>query len=294
MYENDYALERRLKELDPELHQRFSAVVFSAPYILSKYKTLFPTFTDHSIIHSLDVIEFCNKIIGDQIKMMNADEIYTLLLGCYLHDTGMGVSKEDYLEFTPQIDFGDYFINHDKDDIPAIVRSYHHEYSGLFIKKYANFFDFPSKEHQFVVTQIARGHRKINLEDKKEYPITYPLNNGNTICLPYLAALVRLADEIDVTAARNCLVDFKPTSLTKEIDIIEFAKHEAVKNLQITDQEMIVEVETDDTKLIKELEKLVEKMQHTLDICRHAVNGVCKFTIHQEKVILDIKKAESR
>lgn len=292
MYEHDFALERRLQELSKDLHERFNSVVFSSPYILTKYKTLFPTFTDHSIIHSLNVIEFCNKIIGDQIDKMNVDEIYAILLGSYLHDTGMGVSKEDYEEFTPQIDFGTYFENHSKDDVPAIVRSFHHEYSGLFIKKYAKFFDFPSDEYMHAVIQIARGHRKVDLEDKKEYPIEYPLPNGNTICLPYLAALVRLADEIDVTAARNCLIDFDLTELTDEIDIIEFAKHEAVKDLVTTDKEFIVKVETDDEHLIKELEKLVEKMQKTLNICRHAVNGVTKFTINQEKVILDIKKAE--
>ena len=292
MYEHDFALERRLSELSPELHERFNSVVFSSPYILTKYKTLFPTFTDHSIIHSLNVIEFCNMIIGDQIDKMNVDEVYVLLLGSYLHDTGMGVSKEDYEEFTPQIDFGTYFENHSKEDIPAIVRSFHHEYSGLFIKKYAKFFDFPSDEYMHAVIQIARGHRKVNLEDKKEYPIEYPLPNGNTICLPYLATLVRLADEIDVTAARNCLIDFKLTELTDEIDIIEFAKHEAVKELVTTDKEFIVKVETEDKALIKELEKLVEKMQKTLNVCRHAVNGVAKFTINQERVILDIKKAE--
>ena len=75
MYEHDFALERTLQEKSPELHARFNSVVFSSPYILTKYKTLFPTFTDHSIIHSLNVIEFCNKIIGDQIDKMNVDEI---------------------------------------------------------------------------------------------------------------------------------------------------------------------------------------------------------------------------
>ena len=292
MYEHDFALERTLQEKSPELHARFNSVVFSSPYILTKYKTLFPTFTDHSIIHSLNVIEFCNKIIGDQIDKMNEDEIYAILLGSYLHDTGMGVSKEDYEEFSPQIDFGVYFDNHSKDDIPAIVRSFHHEYSGLFINKYQHFFDVPSKEHLFAVIQIARGHRKINLEDKKEFPVALEVPSGNTICLPYLAALVRLADEIDVTAARNCMLDINMKDLKDEIDIIEFAKHDAVKDLVITDKEFIVKAETNDEGLIKELNQLVKKMQKTLDICRHAVNGVTKFTINQDTVLLDIKKAE--
>ena len=292
MEKYDYALERRLEKTSAELHERFNNVVFSTPYILTKYKTLFPTFTDHSIIHSLNVIEFCNKIIGEQINMMNPDEVYTILMGCYLHDTGMGVSKRDYDEFTPQINFGNYFDNHSRDDIPAIVRNFHNEYSGLFIKKYANFFEFPSKEHLFAVIQIARGHRKTDLEDKDEYPIAFKVPSGNTVCLPYLSALVRLADEIDVTAARNCLLDVQIKDLTDEMDILEFSKHEAIRDLEITDKEFIVKAVTNDEELIKELHVLITKMQKTLDVCRRAVNGVTPYIIHQERVVLDIKKAD--
>ena len=199
----DYLLERRLKELSPELHARFSDTVFALQQILSNYQLIFPLFTDHTELHSLNIIEFCNKLIGNQINKLNADEIYCILMGCYFHDTGMGISKRDFEEFSKKIDFGDYFLTHDKDNYPEIVRNFHNEYSGLFIKKYAKFFEFPSEEHLFAVIQISRGHRKTNLFDTKEYPVALKVPNGNTICLPYLSALVRLADEIDVTASRK-------------------------------------------------------------------------------------------
>ena len=197
MSQFDFALERRLKELDSDLHQRFSDTVFALQQILSNYKLIFPDFTDHTELHSLNIIEFCNQLVANQINKLNADEIYCLLVGCYFHDTGMGISENDFHEFSKQIDFGDYFLTHDKNNYPEIIRSFHNEFSALFIKKYARFFDFPSKEHLFAIAQISRGHRKTNLLDHEEFPLELKVPNGNTICLPYLSALVRLADEID-------------------------------------------------------------------------------------------------
>ena len=280
----DYLLERRLKELSPELHARFSDTVFALQQILSNYQLIFPLFTDHTELHSLNIIEFCNKLIGDQINKLNADEIYCILMGCYFHDTGMGISKRDFEEFSKKIDFGDYFLTHDKDNYPEIVRNFHNEYSGLFIKKYAKFFEFPSEEHLFAVIQISRGHRKTNLFDTKEYPVALKVPNGNTICLPYLSALVRLADEIDVTASRNSEAIYDLSKIVVESHLIEFMKHEAVKGLEIREKEFIMYVSTKDEKILKSLYILADKMKKTLDECRSVVNNETPFVISQEAI----------
>lgn len=285
MKKTDFALERRLRELDVNLHQRFTDAVFALQHILSNYKLIFPDFTDHTELHSLNIIEFCNELVGDQIDKLNADEIYCLLLGCYFHDTGMGISHKDFEEFSKKIDFGNYFDTHDKDNLPEIIRNFHNEYSGLFVKKYAEFFEFPSDEHLFAIMQISRGHRKTNLLDDNEYPLSLKLQNSdNTICVKYLSALVRLADEIDVTAARNSHVIYDISKLTHEIDIIEFMKHDAVKGLLIDKKEFTLLIETDDEKIFSGLEKVAAKMQKTLDYCRSAINSVSQFEITQERV----------
>ena len=280
----DYLLERRLKELSPELHARFSDTVFALQQILSNYQLIFPLFTDHTELHSLNIIEFCNKLIGNQINKLNADEIYCILMGCYFHDTGMGISKRDFEEFSKKIDFGDYFLTHDKDNYPETVRNFHNEYSGLFIKKYAKFFEFPSEEHLFAVIQISRGHRKTNLFDTKEYPVALKVPNGNTICLPYLSALVRLADEIDVTASRNSEAIYDLSKIVVESHLIEFMKHEAVKGLEIREKEFIMYVSTKDEKILKSLYILADKMKKTLDECRSVVNNETPFVISQEAI----------
>ena len=287
MSKYDYALERHLKALDPVLHQRFSDTVFALQQVLSNYKLIFPDFTDHSEQHTLNIIDFCNNLIADNIDRLNADEIYCILMGCYFHDTGMGISHEDFDEFSKQIDFGDYFLTHDRDNYPEIVRNFHNEYSGLFLKKYARFFEFPSPEHLFAVIQISRGHRKTDLEDLKEYPIALITSNGATICLPYLTALVRLADEIDVTASRNSKVVYDLHKAMEEVHVIEFMKHEAIKDLIIKEKEFILLVDTDDPKILDQLAILVGKMKKTLDCCRSAVNDKTPFKISQETIKIE-------
>ena len=284
----DFLLERRLRELDPNLHARFKDTVFALQQILSNYQLIFPLFTDHTELHTLNIIDFCNKLIDTQIDKLNADEIYCILLGCYFHDTGMGISHKDFDEFSKQIDFGNYFETHSRDNYPEIIRNFHNEYSGLFIKKYAHFFEFPSDAHMFAIIQISRGHRKTDLYNEEEYPSSLKAPNGNTICLPYLSALVRLADEIDVTASRNSEAIYDLDKIIEEVHLIEFMKHKAVKDLKVNDNCFVMCVSSNDKKIIEALYKLVAKMQKTLDECRDVVNKRTPYQIKQKEIKIEI------
>lgn len=284
-HEHDYALERRLRKLDPALHRRFTDAVFALQHILSNYQLLFPQFTDHTELHSLNVIDFCNRLIGDQIDIMSADEVYTLLLGCYFHDTGMGISEKDYIAFSKEIDFGNYFDTHSVDDIPKIIRDFHNEFSGLFIRKYAEFFEIPSEEHLWAIIEISRGHRKTPLLDPKQYPISLITPSGGKICLPYLAALIRLADEIDVSASRNPSLIYNLETDTVKYNS-EFIRHHAIRELLIEPGEFVLVVKTDDENVYKDVFRITDKMQKVLDECLVAVTGRTPFTITQRHVLV--------
>ncbi|MBQ9063631.1 MAG: hypothetical protein IJ121_12560 [Eubacterium sp.] len=280
----DYALERRLFELSPDLHRRFTDAVVALQHILSGYQRLFPDFTDHTELHSLSVVAFCNQLIGNQISLLNADEIYVLLTACYFHDTGMGITEKDYAEFIQRIDFGDYFETHRRDDIPQIVRDFHHEFSGLFVRKYADFFEIPSDVHLNAIVQIVRGHRATNLMDSKEYPVSLEVPGGNRICLPYLAALIRLADEIDVAAARNPALLYDMETLSNERDILEFRRHNAIHAVGMSRDSFTLLADRPNQVIVKHILRLTEKMQDTLDYCRKVVNKRTRFHIEQKKI----------
>ncbi len=284
----DYALEKSLIESDPELHNLFSDTVLVMQNMLSGFKRLFPAFTDHSALHSLQVIDFCNQLIGpDNLQKMSPDAIYVLLASCYLHDSGMAISEKEYEELKDKIPVGDYYETHKDFTIPDFVRDFHHEFSGLFIEKYADFLEIPTKEHLHAIIQVSRGHRKTDLLDHKEYPPEYKLPNGNTVCLPYLASLIRLADEIHVAATRNPVLLYDIESLTEEKDIREFMKDEAVKRMVIRPDSFDLYVRTDNESIMEGVRKMSKKMQQTLDYCRKATNDNTQFVIRQSKVILN-------
>jgi len=285
---NDFLLERRLRDLDPDMHRIFLDTAFVSQQILSKYKQIFPEYTDHSQLHSLTVIDSCNRLIGrGQIEKLNKDEVFVLLMACYLHDVGMGLSDKDYEEFKDIMGEKRYFEEHPNDTKADFLRTYHNEFSSLFIEKYADLFDLPSEEYVFAVKQVARGHRKTDLYDETQYPADYKMPNGNTVCLPYLAALIRLADEVDVAASRNPMILFDMDLLRDEISILENKKLLAVESVKLTKSSFIVCTRSDDADILDAMVKMIDKMQETLDLCRDVVAKRSNFVITQKKVILE-------
>ena len=282
---HDFLMEKRLHQLNPALHRCFTDAVFALQHTLSHYRRLFPEYTDHSEQHSMQVIDFCNRLIGqEQIDRLNADEIYVLLMGCYLHDVGMGVSEHDYDLFKPQFDPDAWFAEHPQETEEDFVRRYHHEFSGCFIRKYAQMLEIPSPEHLFCIVQVARGHRKTDLFDEQAYPVAYPLPNGSTVCLPYLAALIRLADEIEVAADRNSLLLYDIGSIQDAYQLYCNRLQEAVTRLHVTPEGFVMDVRTPDETIFHGLCEVCEKMQATLDLCRAVAQTRTAFSITQKWV----------
>ncbi len=287
---NEYLLEKTLAGSDPELHKRFRDTVFAVQKILSRYRLLFPEYTDHSELHSLTVIDSCNQLIGrKQMARLNSDEIYILLLSSYLHDSGMGIGEKDYEEFKDRLDADSYFRVHPDAGITDFVRDYHNEFSGMFIEKYAGLFEFPGDEYTFAVKQVVRGHRKTDLFDEKEYPSSFILPNGNIVCLPYLAALIRLADEIDVAASRNPLVLFDLGMIHNAKSLMEHKKLAAVEAMEMTEEAFILTAKTEEEEIRQSLLEMVDKMQGTLDLCRDVIHKRTDFILTQKRVVLDLR-----
>ena len=284
----DFRLEKTLRARDKDLHTRFTNTVFALQNILSRYKLLFPEYTNHSEFHCLNVIQFCNILIGsEQLEKLNADELYVLLMSSYLHDSGMAISQKDYEEFKVNLDWEKYFELNPSREISDFVRDYHNEFSGMFIKKYSELLDIPTPEHIFAVIQVSRGHRRTNLYNISEYPPDFMLQNGNTVCLPYLSALIRLSDEVDVIATRNPKLLYDIQSLTDAKQIMCNKLLAAVPNMEILPDSFVLYVNNTDPVVAIMIEHMIEKMQATLDLCRAVTQEHTKFRITQERI--DVK-----
>ena len=149
----DFLLESKLMNEAPELHQRVRDSVFVLQGMLERFLPRFPDFTDHSILHSLDVLDYSNRLLGsEQIARLSPGECYVLIMACYLHDIGMGVGQKDFEEFSRKIEFGNYFDTHDTHDSAdeaETIRAFHNEYSGYSIRKYASLLEIPTEDTLF-------------------------------------------------------------------------------------------------------------------------------------------------
>ena len=282
--ENDYLLEKVLKDGDPGLHKRMKESVFVLRTMLWSFLDRFPNFTDHSLLHSLNVIDYCNRIIGaEQVAKLCPEECYVLLMACYLHDIGMGINDKDFEAFSEKIDFGDYLDNHELNDATT-VRAFHHEYSGHFIEKYAALFDFPSDELTYAIVQTSRGHRKTDLFDESEY---YNIKAGDAVIrTPYLAAVIRIADEIDVASDRNPDFLFDTSGLTNTCDIEAFGTHESILRVAVEEDEIQLYVRPKSEEYVKLLDDIRDTIQGKLDYCRDVAEKRSDLSIMQDKVVL--------
>lgn len=224
--------------------------------LLTNYKNIFPFFTDHTYEHSAQVIHYCNVIAGEEIiSALNPDEIYILLMGAALHDIGMGISEDDFNDLCGEIPgFADYRALHPDETVGEYTREFHQELSALFIRKYGRLFDIPTPEHLHAICRIARGHRYGDFLNKDDFPNDYPLPNGSRVNLAYLAALVKLADELDITSDRNLFFDYRnPNENWSPKQRMCYKCHEAIRKLTVREDELLLFYETDEPEVEREV-----------------------------------------
>lgn len=256
--------------------------------MLTKYNRIFPDFTDHSVLHTLEILDKCNRFAGDQVMQLNADELYVLTMAALFHDVGMGLSEKHTREFASQIGKEQSYLD-DPGHMREFTRVSHNELSGWFVSKYWGLFDIPNEKYAHAIIQLCRGHRKVDLFDSQEYPVKYYVSENNAVCLLYLSALIRLADETDITAHRNlAFVRGLPDKDLFSESYFEHRKHRCIKSLDIIDDKIIITAVAEDQEIYDAIIRTANKLDDTLKYC-HKVVEKTPFKIYQDKVVLDIK-----
>lgn len=281
----DYLLEASLKRRDPQLHKRMTESIFTMQNMLRSFLNRFPSFTDHSVLHSMNVIYYCNSFIGkDRIDSLAPEECYALIMACYLHDIGMGINERDLKLFVESQGCSDELDFDDSVETASFVRNKHHEISGFLIRKYSQIFDFPSEELMHAVIQISRGHRKVDLFDPEEYADIR--TDDAVIRTACLSAVHRIADEMDVANDRNPDFLFDTSGLTDINDIEAFGTHESILSVEINEDEIILHVRPKAEEFIPLVEKAAAEIQKKLDYCRAVAEARSEFRISQTRVVL--------
>lgn len=280
---NPYYCEEKLSKLAPDLHRRYSDSLLAIIQILTNYKAIFPEYTDHSFLHTLNVLNYCNLLIDDNTNL-NSGEIYVMMMAIALHDTGMGISENDYEEFIQNPKMINY-ISNNSSPREKIIRDYHHELSGLFIKKYYTLFEIP-KKYVYPVIQAARGHRVADLQDPNEYPTNYKAG-AYSICLPYISALIRLADELDIAAERNIYLNQDISSIHNQYSLTVWKLHAAIKSISINNHNCVIFIQKSEVSDENELSAWINKLKKVMLYADKVINN--SFTYTFTKKIISVK-----
>ena len=260
----EYLLEHKLAE-DHGLHMRMKGCVFALDRMLESFAVRFPSFTDHSILHSLNVLSYCNRIVGSGgAAALTPWESYVLIMSCYLHDIGMGIMDRDYRAFVGQVVPRTWLDAHPGADEADVVRAFHNEFSGCMIRKYAELFEIP-EAYVFPIVQVSRGHRKTDLFDPREYPIL--TGKGGPLRLPYLAAVLRLADELDWARDRNPDLLYGDIELRTRMDYEIFGIHASIQRIDVDGERITLLVEPKSPEFVPLVEELADKIRSTLAYC---------------------------
>lgn len=271
----DFLLEFRLKELDPDLAFRHSCCVSLFEQMLQKFLSVFPTFTDHSLLHTLSIINLSNRLVGAAVSRLNADEIYIYLMSCALHDIGMGVSDRDFEPFIDEIGIREYVTAHPELSKATLIRKFHNDFSAAFVNKYWQILEIPNARYASAIAEVGRGHRKTDLMDTQCYPTDYETGSGAQVNLALLAALLRLADELDIASDRNpsLLYDTEDMENMSEKDVFEFAKHKAIRSVDFIGDTIVVNAETEETPIAEGIIELANSVNKTMQYCINTIDA---------------------
>ena len=243
--------------------------------IAGKTKIYFPTYTNHGTDHLKNVEKYVNDMINNEIKQkLTSEEKFLLLCAVWLHDTGM-IPKDDeellfFKSLTPE----------KRNEFTNAIREIHHIRSDNYIKENYKELGFTKLEAK-IIGQIAKGHREIKLSTYDN--INY---NGININIASLAAILRLADECDVSKDRESTLSSIDVDINTRNEF--YRKHELVNHVWFDHENgiiyisCIIENEHDYDPLNKVKDEIEKKLEQTKDY-------LCSFGIKLNHVELDAK-----
>jgi molecular chaperone HtpG len=191
--------------------------------ILQGFITNFPEYTDHSINHSKAVLGYADHLLNTEVEKLNEDEAYILIMAGFLHDIGMCPTNEmkaNVIESSAFKESGKKFEDY--------LRDIHHKVSYQYITTFWRELRIINETYAEAIALVGMGHRKVELLDFDTYNPEFVVKSGSEfVCLPYLAGVLRLADELDITNDRTPELLYNQYFPSNRISREEWVKHKA-------------------------------------------------------------------
>lgn len=270
------ALEKKLFQLDPSLFVKLEETKKEIELLLDKFSTNFPTYTDHSINHTSEVFKIASEILSDdEIELLNADDLYILSMSCLLHDVGMCIPEDKIKDIAGSEDIISHKTTNTDRTVEDYIRDIHHTLSNRFIVDEWELLKIQSKKYAIAIGLVAEGHRKVDIGNFEVYdPQFFAKSGKESVCLPYLASILRIADELDVTNSRTPKLLTKYYMPNNEVSIREWRKHIATSQRNILNNEVIFEVDCSDQKIYAALQDQFDKIQNVLNYCQKIIRSI--------------------
>ena len=194
----------------PTMSERIERVRRKAETIWKK--PLLRQYTDHTIDHSLRVIAVLDKLCALVVEPLTDDETYVLLCAAFLHDIGMQQEKSFETDVVRKRYSGEEIAEAvaDRAKGEAIIREWHHLIGEERIK-YELGHKYMEEELIDEIALVSKGHTKEDLDGYKD-----GTKAGQPMRLRLLAALLRLADELDLDYRRIVLDELKQANIPTE------------------------------------------------------------------------------
>lgn len=284
------SLEKHLLKLEAGLYSKFQETKKEVRLLLGNYSYNFPTYTDHSIEHTDAVFLIASELLSDEeIENLNSDEIYILSMACLLHDVGMCIPEEKIQEISNSKDFISYKESHPNLNSEEFIRDIHHQLSNKFITEEWELLKIPTKKYAKAIGLVAEGHRKVDLGNFDKYEPQFFAKSGKEyVCLPYLACILRIADELDVTNSRTPKILTKYYMPNNEVSIREWQKHIATSQRNCLENKVIFEVDCSDQNIYAALQEQFDKIQNVIYYCQKIIRAIPFSKVKQYTLFLSL------
>src|SRR5208282_6343548 len=173
---------------------------------------------------------------------MNPYELFFLIIAAWIHDWGMvGKREED----------------------AKLIREEHHIRTEMNLEKMHDSINLSEHEAR-IIGRICKGHRKIDLSTIDYDDVVFGQNNK--IRQRFLAALLRIADECDITHNRTPEVIYYTINPTDQAED-EFKKHLSISGIgQLEEKHKIyISAIAREPKGARTLREVAQKIQKELD-----------------------------
>jgi molecular chaperone HtpG len=269
-------IELNLKEKKSDLYENYIKTKSEVSKLLQQYIKNFPTYTDHSIEHTQEVLNIASNLLDvEEISVLTGDELYILCMAGILHDIGMCIPENKIKEISNTDEILEYRKNYPDIEIEKYIRDIHHILSYRFIMEEWENLNIPSENYAKAIGLVAQGHRKVNLSDFEVYDPQFFVKTGREyVCLPYLACILRISDELDITNLRTPEILLKYYIPDNEISEKEWIKHKHTIQINFKGNKVIIQAKCTDHNMLAAYEEQYDKIKNVINDCQKVIRSI--------------------